>query len=427
MMTGVQDFREQAFKISPRTMLWGLATLLAFLEFFQINYHLSSALTFVMMPMAIAWMLIYPKTLLIRKEEFEPVLFLFFWLGYSLCSYVWAQDRFLALDYSLLIFRFLFLFMFFSAVFRDRRLLNKLPVFLAFIALLYVGTAIWEILTLNHLPPSRLYGDRYFIPTGPFYGENHLAAAMTLLFPFLLLLPEVYPRLWVKIGTLIAILATIFVIIIQGARISMLAIGAVLAWFLVFHTKARTWMALLLLMALIFGALHHYVPDLLGFGLKMLGREVSSFGVESKTVRMSSIGIRKQLFVEGFDLAAESTFMGVGGGNFEHYMNTDREFRTAGITNPHNWVLEIFGNFGILILAGFLYLYIKWLYILYVKYRHSSGREKNICLMYLVSLLLFIASSSLPSTIKWMHLIWIYFAGINAYCFSPKPVYEDNK
>jgi teichuronic acid biosynthesis protein TuaE len=347
------------------------------------------------------------------------------WLGYSLCSYIWAQDRLMAMDYSLLIFRYLFLFMFFSAIFRDHRLLSKLHLFLAFIFLLYIATGVWEILTLNHLPPSRFYGHKFFRPTGPFYGENVMAAFLLLLLPFLLFLPKLYSGLWLKIGTLVSILITSFIIIIQGARIAILATAAVLAWFLVFHTNARTWLTVFLLIMLIWVGLSHFTPELLNFGWKLFKHEMGRFGEESKTVQMSSINIRRQLFVEAFDLAALSGFMGVGGGNFEHYMNTDREFRTAGISNAHNWLLEILGNFGIVILAGFLYIYLRWLYLLYLKYRSSSGREKNLALMYLVSLLLFVATSSLPSSIRWNHLIWIYFAGINAYSLSPKPIFKD--
>lgn len=426
-MEDTQVLWQQTYKVSPRFLLWGLLILLAFMLFYPINYSLTTAFTFAMVPVAISWILLYPQTPLIRKEEFEPVLFLFVWLGYSLCSYIWAQDRLLAVDYSMLIFRYLFLFMLFSAAFRDHRLLSKLHLFLVVIAVLYIVTAVWEIVTFKHLSPSKYYGHLYFRPTGPFYGVNDLAAFMQLFLPFLLFLPNLYSKRWIKIGALLSVLITIFVIVVQGARIAMLAIGAVLVWFLTFHTKARTWVMIFLLIALIWGVLNYYVPSLLSFGWKMFSREVNSFDAESTTVQMSSINIRKQLFSETFDLVTLSGFMGVGGGNFEHYMDTDREFRTAGIINPHNWLLEIVGNFGVIILAGFLYIYLRWLYLLYMKYRSSSGREKSLSLMYLVSLVLYLASSSLPSSIRWHHLIWVYFAGINAFCFSSKPIYKDSE
>lgn len=425
-MVATLFLKEHTQKFSPRIMIWGLAILLAFLEFFRFNYSLSTLITFALVPIAIAFIFLYPRTPLIRKEEFEPVLFLLFWLGYSLCSYIWAQDRLLAADYSLLIFRYLFLFMFFSAVFRDHRLLSKLHLFLAFIAFLYIVTGIWEILTLDHLPPSRFYGSKFYRPTGPFYGENNMAAFMLLLTPFLLFLPKLYPKLWVKIGTIIGILLSTLIIIIQEARIAMLAMAAFLLWFLTFHNRVHTWLFVFLLIALIVGVVNYYAPSLLHFGLNMLSSEISSLENESRSVRLSSINIRKQLFWETFDLAFLSNLMGVGGGNYEHYMDTDREFRTAGIINPHNWVLEILGNFGIIILGGFLYIYIKWLYLLYKKVHISRGREKYLGLMYLSSLLLFIATSSLPSSIRWNHLIWIYFAGINAYCHNQKRIYKDN-
>jgi len=427
MMADTLFLKVQTQRITPRIMILGLAFLLALLEFFQINYTLSTVLTFALLPIAISYILMYPKTVLIRRQEFESVVFLLIWLGYSLCSYIWAQDRLLAADYSLLIFRYILLFMFYSAMFRDHRLLSKLHLFLACIAILYIVTGIWEIVSLNHLPPSRFYGNKDFRPTGPFYGENIMAAFMLLLFPFLLFLPKLYNRLWVSISTLIIVVISSFIFIVQGARIAMLAMAAALIWFLSFHVKVRTWLIILLLIVLLLGTVNHYVPSLLNFGIRMLSSELSSLENESRTVQMTSINIRRQLFTETFDLTFLSYFMGVGGGNYEHYMDTDREFRTAGIINAHNWILEILGNFGILILAGFLYIYIKWLYMLFKKYRSSSGRDKYLSLMYLSSLLLFAATSALPSSIRWNHLIWIYFAGINAYCYNQRPIYKESR
>jgi teichuronic acid biosynthesis protein TuaE len=331
----------------------------------------------------------------------------------------------MALDYAILIFRYLCVFMIFSAALRDPRLLGKMHLFFVGILVLYLLTAVWEMATWNHLPTSRMYGRNHFAPTGPFYGENILAAFMLLLLPFLMFLPKLYRKPWVKILCGGLVLLFMLVIVIQGARIAMLAATLAVLWVYLFYSSARTKTIGVVVILMAGFMFYQITPSGVKFARFMLSRELRSFGSERETVTMSSLKIRKQLFVETFDLASSTALMGVGGGNFEHYMNTDREYRTAGIINAHNWLLEILGNFGVIILMGFLYIYIKWLYMLWRLYMKSRGRERYLYLMYLMSLLLFIASSALPSSIRWNHLIWIYFAAINAVCHARQPLIED--
>lgn len=411
-------------KLSPKLMLYSLLVLLAFLEFYQFSYALSSLLTFALIAISIAWLGFFPKTRLVRKEEFEPVLFLLFWLSYSLFSYIWAKDRSLAADYSLLIFRYLAVFMIFSAAFRDRWLLKHFHLFLIGILVLYILTALIEVVTLKHLPSSRMYGRNYFIPTGPFYGENILAAFMMLIFPFLLFISKLYEGRRVRAFSSLFVLLFLVVITLQGARIGMLAIGAVLLWYFAFHSRAKTILLILLAVIVLSYIVHISFPSATAFVWKIFKREVVSFGTERETATMSSIKIRKQLFVETWDIATDSKLMGVGGGNYEHYMDTDRAYRTAGIINAHNWWLELLGNFGIIILLGFAYIYLKWLYLLYLRFKKSKGKERYLSLMYLLSLALFFASSALPSSIRWNHLVWIYLAAVNAFCYSEKLLEE---
>jgi hypothetical protein len=72
----------------------------------------------------LAWLLAFPGTTLINKANFEVLIFFAFWLAYSLFSYIWAIDRDLALENSLLIFRYLGVFVIFDALFRDHRILG---------------------------------------------------------------------------------------------------------------------------------------------------------------------------------------------------------------------------------------------------------------------------------------------------------------
>jgi len=411
--------------LSPRHLMWGILALFAVLEFFPVYYSVNTITFFGVCFLGLTWLLAFPKTALLTKANIQPMIFFALWLTYALSSYIWAADRELALDFALLIFRYMATFLLFDAVFRDRRILDKAHIFFVAILVLYTMTALWEMLTWQHLPSSRLYGSNLFIPTGPFFNQNNLAAFMLFILPFVLFLPKLYTKLWIKIFSAAISILFLIIITIQGARIAMLTAAAVLAVIFLFYCSLKTRISLLLLFALLGFAAVRIAPAQIELGKNLALYELQSISSEAEAVRMSSVKIRTQLFKETFDLVAASGFMGVGGGNIEHHLDTDRAYRTAGIINAHNWLLELLGNFGIFIFLGFVYIYLWWVYLLWHRYRKASGRQRYLYLSYLLTLIMFMASSALPSSIRWNHHIWIVFAAINAICHQPQPLLKE--
>lgn len=418
----------ERIRFSPRYLMWAIMAVYALIEFYPVNYGVSTVAFFGVTTFCLAWLLAFPGTKLINKANFEVLIFFAFWLAYSLFSYIWAIDRDLALENSLLIFRYLGVFVIFDALFRDHRILRRAHLVMAGILVLYILTALWEMLTFQHLPSSRYYGmPFYYVPTGPFYNQNNLAAFMIFIMPFLLFLPKLHRHAWLKLAVAGATLLILVIITVQGARIAMLAAGAMLLAVGLLNSSVKTKLITVLVILLAVMAFFRYAPPGMKLGWKLVQREIESFGTEAESAHMSSLKIRRQLVDETIDLTAGSAFMGLGGGNFEHYMDTDREYRTAGITNAHNWFLEILGNYGILILAAFVYVYLRWLWLLWLRYKASEGRERYLYLAYLWVLIMFIPTSALPSSIRWNHHIWIIFAAINAVCNSERLLLKETK
>ncbi|HHV37764.1 MAG TPA: O-antigen ligase family protein, partial [Candidatus Cloacimonetes bacterium] len=324
------------------------------------------------------------------------------------------------LEYSYLIFRYLITFMIFEIFLRNNpAILARGHLFLMFIVGIYFLTALWEIITFNHLPSSRLYQSMMPIPTGPFYNENNLAAFLLLLFPMMLFFARLVPNIWGKIVSVSSTVLFLAVITIQGARIAMLISAAALGVFFIFFMKKRYRLLSLAGIALALFMFVQIFPVQAKIGAGLLEHELGSLRSETETVKMSSVKIRKHLIGEIFELTAESKFMGLGGGNIERHMSTDRTHRTAGIINAHNWMLELMGNFGVIPLMIFAYLYLKWLHLLWQKYREAEGRLKTLYMSYIWVLILFIPASVLPSSICWYNNYWIVFAAINALCHTP--------
>lgn len=407
-------------KLSPHLILCVMMCVFAVFEFFPANYSITSLWFFGMCVVGVSWVLIFPQTKLISKHNAESLFFLVFWLIYSLISYLWAVDKSPALEYSYFIARYTVTYMMFELFLRKNpRVLAKAHVFLMAIVGLYYLTAVWEVVSFNHLPSSRLYESGIPIPTGPFYNENNLAALLLLLFPIMLFFARMVPNLWGKIASIASVLLFMIITTIQGARIAMLISGGVLAVFFLFWMKAKY--KIISVVAVVLGLIlvARVFPLQTEIASGLLEHELGSLRSETETVKMSSVKIRKHLIGEVFELSAESGFMGLGGGNVEHYMDTDRTHRTAGIINAHNWLLELLGNFGVIPLMLFGYLMLRWLYLLWHRYKAAQGVQKTVYMSFIWVLILFVPASILPSSIRWYNSFWIVFAIINALSHTP--------
>ena len=403
---------------AKKPLLWQLMLLIlglyTLLEFYNFHYVLGIVAHYPVLALCLAWLFIYPETPLIQPRNIRPFLFLAGWTILNLASYIWAMDKMLVLGCTSRILHYMALFLIYDKLFEDPRLLRSFHWFLFFLVLLYVGTALVEMFTFKHLPVSRHYGKGFFMPSGPFYNENNLASYLLLFSPFLLFAPKISGKRWLGVLSAPVILVILVIMVIQGARIAMLALGAFLAYFVIVQTTWKTKLILLLALFLLAGGIYaryHREARLLYQVFKL---ETSTLGSERKSIYMSSIQIRVQLIKETLDMATRSGFIGVGGGNYEPNMQGDAIFRTAGITNPHNYFMELLGNWGLPGLLGFLYLYFYWLAGLWKLYRKSTGADRQRYLMYLISLLLFVPSSSVPSSIRWDYFVWIYFAAVNS-------------
>jgi teichuronic acid biosynthesis protein TuaE len=194
----------------------------------------------------------------------------------------------------------------------------------------------------------------------------------------------------------------------------MMALAAFLAYFIIVQTNWKSKLVLLLAASLLAGGIYARYNREARLLYRVLKSQVGTLSTEQTSIYMSSIQIRVQLIKETLDMATRSGFIGVGGGNYEPHMQGDAIYRTAGITNAHNYFMELLGNWGLPGLFGFLYLYLYWLAGLWKLYRKSTGADRQRYLMYLISLLLFVPASSVPSSIRWDYFVWIYFAAVNA-------------
>ncbi len=411
MSSGELGLKLFSGRLSVKNLLIFCLLLYALLEFYTISYSLNTYAFGLAAAMCLVFVLAFPRQSVLDEVNSPTVLYLFGLAAYAVFSYFWAVNKPETQYYSTLLLRNALMFVMFSALFRNQVIRQKIHYFFVLVLSAYLITALWEVVTQQHLPVSKLYGKDSFVPTGPFYGENLLAAFILPLLPYLVFLPKFKSGNLPRVFSLLLSLLCLLIVTLQGARIALLAVAVLFVWLTLWHASWKSRFISLSLVVLLTMALFYFAGPFMRLGVAIAKREIASLSSEQDSNRLSSMQIRRQLISESLEIVESSHFFGVGAGNFERHMDTDRLYRTAGIINPHNYFLELMGNFGLAFLFGFLFLYLRWLFWLYGAYRQATDKQtKYYYLMHLVSLLMFIPAASMPSSIKWNHHIWIMFA-----------------
>lgn len=227
---------------------------------------------------------------------------------------------------------------------------------LASVFLMIIGC--WEVLTGNHLSVSS-YVDapswKRNMPSSVFYNTNEFAPFLTLSISFYLGLLRMNSR-FARLSGSVLIVVSLFLLSATKSRANMLAVATIFVfWFLPFLRSIRTRWARVFLGGVLLCSL------VAGAVLLFNSSEIKSLMHEA-TAGQGSGGIRLNLIKNSLYFLLGSGGLGVGAGNAEWYMENRGIFDTAGVTNVHNWWVELLVNYGLLVttLYFMLYFYVVW-------------------------------------------------------------------
>ncbi|MDZ4121888.1 MAG: hypothetical protein U1C33_05670, partial [Candidatus Cloacimonadaceae bacterium] len=153
----------------PKHWLLLILGLHAFIEFYKYSTFVLNFSMVITLASVLTAYIIYPNTHLVGRHNIKPLIFLVFWMAYNAFTFIWAEDKLAVIDHYQILARYFIIFWIYSVVFTKDHIRRHLQWFFAFVMLVYVLTSLWEIGTMNHLPSSRFYGIKFFIPTGPFF------------------------------------------------------------------------------------------------------------------------------------------------------------------------------------------------------------------------------------------------------------------
>lgn len=330
--------------------------------------------------------------------------FLFvFWLAYGLISISWSIDTVYSVkDISYLLSAIILFIVLQSLIFVLEDWLEIVRRYWVMGAILILLLALIEMFSGMHLKgnfidklSTLLPGHKAnFIPVATFNNPNNFASYIIMSIPFF----------WLGIKSnfrsvsLLLIVAGGILVHITRSNFGMIALGAQIFLLFLLESYSSDFARILkktggyLLIAAIFlGAI---------FVINPLTEAVYSGDVEVKENviedTVTSSNVRKNLILNGIQFSKESYGIGIGAGNFVPYMKDKRgEKFTANVYSPHNWVLEIISQYGILVFIAYCLFLLIVLRELIKMYR--SERYRNTAILGLLLIGGYLIISNAPS------------------------------
>lgn len=324
-----------------------------------------------------------------------------FWFFYAVISLTWVANLSFGVRYMTFLGTMLLLALSFPQFLKGIDMLKQTVKVLYGVFAVIVVVGIIEALTFFHLPSSRYYGTDASAVTSFFNNQNDLATAVNLALPFLAAAMVMLPLTRRgKTAVYITGILALSCLFITGSRSnSMFGLPLITVLWLgliPFVLPRKQWWnlknllrgAVLLTVAVVTVATltntllsDHtrtklstslgIVQDLKGNWAPFPAERTEEPVMDEPPSGDKSVSIRKYLIGNGFHFLAESHFLGVGAGNVEHYMAGAPGVEDK--TNIHNWWMEVLVNFGVMIFALYigLYLWILW------RLWHLAGVRRN--------------------------------------------------
>jgi teichuronic acid biosynthesis protein TuaE len=342
------------------------------------------------------------------------IVLLFIWLGYALVSSAWSISKEDAIRNIVFLFTGVSVIFFSTHYFRKKKELQILYNLWLYIFGFLIVIGFWEYLTGYHLPISGFFGETrtrfMFMPTGVFYNTNDYATFLALSIPFGIGIIRYGHKKYLRFSGLLCIISSFYLIVAAGSRANIIAVLFELTFILLFLLNFKRKIKSVIIIGVCAILLLIFLPSPVQEFFSQIGRELNSVVSETEQVT-GSVSVRMNLVRNGLSFLYSTAGFGVGAGNAEYYMAYFAKYNTFGITNSHNWWLEILINYGIFIFIGYVIFYIGIIRNLWKIYRKKQTRgEKMICEALLVSLIGFFFASVSSSSIMAFNPQWLLFA-----------------
>jgi len=338
-------------------------------------------------------------------------------IAWATMSIAWSQNTSAAIRWTAFLTMMVGLALAMPLVFTTRRRVIGMLKALGWTFAAVTGFAFVEIATGYHLPTSRLtqlVGGSAFAATSVFGNQNNFATFLTLALPYLVTLPLVFRERRMLLIGLVGTVADLAALLLTGSKDNLLAAGLVVLTLLLFlatDPKQRSKLVGAVVIAVV--AIIVVVPSLNGSGLIPLPQRAVnkfSFSLLEKEIAsgQGSGAARESLLNDGIGFVGQTGGFGVGAGNAETHVLELADF--PGVSNLHDWWLEMVVDLGLVGLA----LYVTYYLLLLTRQLRWARRTTDplvryLCLAGAAAMVGFVLGSLAPSTMIAFSPMWVMF------------------
>ncbi|NMA61191.1 MAG: O-antigen ligase family protein [Firmicutes bacterium] len=344
----------------------------------------------------------------ITKGNRFSIQFMFIWFIYGFVSLGWVKDYnnwiralyFLGLGLLVVIL--------YSKLFTSNREIVRGFRGMSIMIALHNLLGWYEIITGNYffLHPDRIVGyTRGSLPVSTFGNTNDFATFL-LVAIFVLYICAANSRTVVGKGAYAGLIfSSLFLLLMTNSRGNILGFLVGVTTFLYLSLLSKRGRRTMLLVALGFIMVIMVNPTALTGFISMINDKLY-FNIGAYS---GSDATRLNLIRNGFEFVLNTAGFGTGAGNIEHWMANRGKYYTGGITNIHNWWMEILTGYGLLVFLLYIAFYVKLFLDLYRKYKTNNDRDKTISLGAMSSMAGFLVgsmSSSSNISTEWLWMFW---------------------
>ena len=121
--------------------------------------------------------------------------------------------------------------------------------------------------------------------------------------------------------------------------------------------------------------------------------------------------VRQNLIKNGTQFLLSTFGFGTGAGNIEYWMSNFGTYYTYGVTNIHNWWMEVLAGYGVFIFILYLLFYGGLIKSLYKRYKSAESKiELSMSLGLLCSMMGFIIGSVSSSSNIGREWLWVFWS-----------------
>lgn len=344
--------------------------------------------------------------------------FMLFWLGYAVLSCTWTPDINNGIRNVFFIFCGIISIFTFSFILKSFDDIYYCLFVIMFAVFIHSIIGWYEIFMGKYLffVPQTEYIALINRPISSMTSENEFAMCILVgIFATYVIVKNIKSKLYALLAYAI-LLEESLILFVSFSRANIY--GLILSFLILniidlkhFTRKVFMFLASLVILSIIVSI---FMPNLVTF----LNPQ---YFIDQMVIRITEGGnsdnIRKNLILNGLLFLLPTLGMGTGIGGIESYMASNGVYETYGITNIHNWWMEILVGSGIFIFAGYIIFYIKLCRDNYSRYKskNTTSLERSTAFAFLGFMIAFIIASISSSSNMGNEILWVFWAIIIAF------------